>query len=365
MRLLTFLVLLCLASTLPAAEQTLARRHSIESALRRANLYYQTHHKPGTAVWNRGAYHAGNLRAYQTFRLAADLNYSLAWAEANQWKVGPEAGGRADADAQACGQAYLDLYLLDPQPSRIASIKSALDALVASPATSTDDWWWIDAFFMAGPVFARLDRISGHPAYFTQMQAMYAHMKDTHGLFDPARGLWYRDAKAKSRTGPHAPEFWGRGNGWVIAACARILEQLPPADPRRAEFATMLQTMAAALLPLQRPDGFWRSNLLFPDHHPNPETSSTAFFTYALAYGVNEGLLDAATYTPVVDRAWQGMLNLALNSSGRLGYVQAIGAAPAANTAESDHDYAYGAFLLAGCEILRGLGGPAQPSAQN
>lgn len=358
MRLLRLLVLLCLAASLPAVASP-ATRQSVEEAVRRANSYYQTQYPLGTAVWNRGAYHAGNLRAYQTLRLPSDLDYSLAWAEANGWKVGPEAGGGADADAHACGQAYIDLYLIDPQPSRLASIKSALDGLVATPARSTDDWWWIDAFFMAGPTFARLSRLSDSPAYFDQMQRMYFHMKDARGLFDPARGLWYRDAKAKSLVGPHTPRFWGRGNGWVIAACARILEQLPPGDPRRSEFAAMLRTMAAALLPLQGADGFWRSNLTFPDHFPNPETSCTAFFTYALAYGVNEGLLDRATYAPVVERAWQGMVAVALQPSGRLGYVQPIGAAPADNTADSDHDYAYGAFLLAGCEIIRGLGGPA------
>ncbi len=216
---------------------------------------------------------------------------------------------------------------------------------------------------MAGPTFARLARIENDPAYFTQLEEMYAYMKSTHALFDPERGLWYRDQTAKNRTGANTPEFWGRGNGWVIAACARVLEQLPPADPRRAEFVSMLQTMAAALLPLQGEDGFWRSNLLFPAHHPNPETSCTAFFTYALAYGINEGLLDSATYTPVVERAWQGMTTLALNSAGRLGYVQAIGAAPAPNNAEGQQDYGYGAFLLAGCEILRGFGGPAPITA--
>ena len=341
----------------------LERRRAIEEAMRRANGYYQTHFSLGSAVWNQGAYHGGNTRAWRYLGLAPDLAYALRWAEANSWTVGPEAGGGADADSQTCGQPYLDLYELDPQPVRKASIKSRIDLLVANPATSTDDWWWIDAFYMAAPTFARLGRIESDPAYLDQMLAMYRHMRDTRALFDPARGLWYRDATAKARTGANTPQFWGRGNGWVIAGCARVLEQLPAGDPRRADFEAMLQTMAAALLPLQGTDGFWRSNLLFPAQYPTPETSCTAFFTYAIAYGINAGLLDAPTYRPVVERAWDAMCGTALNAEGRLGYVQAIGAAPAPSTAEGNQDYGYGAFLLAGVELLRMRGGPAPVSA--
>lgn len=361
-RALGFCLFLAIAAHAFAQTDNLDKRIAIEEAMRRANAFYQTTFPLGSAVWNRGAYHGGNLRLWETLGTAPDLAYALAWSETNNWTVGPEAGGGADADSQACGQPYLDLYALDPQPVRKASIKTRLDLLVANPAAD-DDWWWIDAFYMAGPTFARLARVENNPAYFTQLEEMYAYMKSAHALFDPARGLWYRDNTAKNRTGANTPQFWGRGNGWVIAGCARVLEQLPPGDPRRAEFVSMLQTMAAALLPLQGADGFWRSNLLFPAQYPNPETSCTAFFTYAIAYGVNEGLLDAATYAPVVERAWAGMTTLALNPAGRLGYVQAIGAAPAANTADGQQDYGYGAFLLAGCEILRGLGGPAPITA--
>ncbi len=351
----------CFAIRCPAQDD-LARRRGIEAVMRRANEYYQSHYALGAAVWNRGAYHGGNLRSFQMLGLAADRDYSISWAVANNWSLGPESGGSADADSQACAQTYLDLYELDPQPVRKAAIKSRYDVLVADPAAD-DDWWWIDAFYMAGPTFARLARIENNPAYFTQLEQMYANMKSTRGLFDPARGLWYRDATAKAKTGANTPQFWGRGNGWVIAACARILAQLPSDDPRRAEFASMLRTMAAALLPLQGTDGFWRSNLLFPAQYSNPETSSTAFFTYALAYGVNEGLLDSTVYGPVVERAWTGLTTIALNAEGRLGYVQPVGAAPGAATVDGQQDYGYGAFMLLGCEMLRSLGGPAPVSA--
>jgi rhamnogalacturonyl hydrolase YesR len=338
-----------------AAEDNTALRRDVEEAMRRSNDYFISTYPIGTATWNRSAYHAGNFRAWSTLGVTEFLDRSLAWATANAWLTGPDA---ADADAEACGQTYIDLYQTDPQPVRIAAIKIRIDGLVADPQ-SEDDWWWIDAFFMAGPTFARLGVVESNTAYFVQLEKMYLHMKDTRELFDPAHGLWYRDAEAKARTGPNTPEFWGRGNGWVIAGCARVLEQLPPGDSRRPELEGMLQTMAGALLPLQGTDGFWRSNLMFPNHVPNPETSCTAFFTYAIAYGINEGLLDPATYTPVVMSAWTGLTSVAQHPDGLLAYVQAIGRAPNPATYYDQQDYAYGAFLLAGAEILRMSGGPA------
>jgi len=323
--------------------------------MRRSNDYFITIFPVGPATWNRSAYHAGNFRAWSSLGVTDFLDRSLAWATTNSWLTGPDA---ADADAEACGQTYIDLYQIDPQPVRIAAIKSRMDSLIAD-SQSEDDWWWIDAFFMAGPTFARLGVLESDPAYFVQLEKMYLHMKNTRDLFDPAHGLWYRDAEAKARTGPNTPEFWGRGNGWVIAGCARVLEQLPPGDSRRPEFEAMLQTMAAALLPLQGTDGFWRANLKFPNHVSNPETSCTAFFTYAIAYGINQGLLDPTIYTPVVMSAWTGLTTIAMHPDGRLGYVQAIGRAPNPATYNDQQDYAYGAFLLAGTEVLRMAGGPA------
>ena len=65
-------------------------------------------------------------------------------------------------------------------------------------------------------------------------------------------------------------------------------------------------------LPVQGADGLWRSSLLDAAHYPNPETTGSACFTYAIAYGINAGLLDATTYIPVVAAAWEGLANISL-----------------------------------------------------
>lgn len=354
MRVLGFLALALTGSPLKADTPQPA---AIVEAMRRSNDYFHATFTLGNSGWARGAYQVGNMRAWETLGIQAYHDKAVAWATANAWKVGPEdLTTDGHADSQICGQSYISLYQLDPQPVRIASIKSELDALIANPA-SEDDWSWIDAFFMAGPAFAKLGELESRPACYAQASKMYLYMKHTRGLFDPAHGLWYRDSVAKIRTGTYIPEFWSRGNGWVIAGCARMLEILPAGEPTRAEYAGMLQTMAAALRPLQGSDGFWRSSLKHPEQFTNPETSGTAFFTYAIAYGINEGLLDSATYTPVVVNAWNGLTTTALHPDGKLGYVQAIAAAPGASDYESDKDYGYGALILAGSEFLRLLGG--------
>jgi hypothetical protein len=180
-------------------------------------------------------------------------------------------------------------------------------------------------------------------------------------LFNAANGLWWRDSNFKSS----APDVhWGRGNGWVMASLARNLEILPKEDTVcRPEFESMLKTMAAALLPWQQADGFWRADITHPDNArcSNPETSGTAFFTYAIAYGLNEGLLvdsPGTNYTAAVKKAWNGLSTVALHPDGKLGYIQAVGADPQPANYDSERDYGYGGFLLAGCEILRMLGGP-------
>ena len=110
--------------------------------------------------------------------------------------------------------------------------------------------------------------------------------------------------------------------------------------------------MAAALLKAQQPDGFWRSDLLVPDRFPNPESSGTAFFTFGMAWGIHHGLLDRKTYLPSALAGWNALLKTALNDQGKIGWVQVVASSPGAAMAGDTKDYAAGAFLLAGSELI-------------
>ena len=93
------------------------------------------------------------------------------------------------------------------------------------------------------------------------------------------------------------------------------------------------------------------------------KVSGSAFFTYAMAWGINHGVLDAKVFRPVVERAWAGMLGH-IYASGRLGSIQPIGAAPGAFTASSSYVYGIGGFLLAGSELSQLARGGAVSTRQ-
>lgn len=139
-----------------------------------------------------------------------------------------------------------------------------------------------------------------------------------------------------------------------MGGIVRVLSTLPKDSPLRPKFEDQLRQMSAAMLSIQGKDGLWRPGLLDADSYPLPEMSGSAFITYALAYGVNHGILDKATYWPAVLKAWVGMLSH-VYADGRLGCNQPVGAAPGAYTETSSYVYGVGAYLLAGSEIYNAV----------
>ncbi|MDE7237624.1 MAG: glycoside hydrolase family 88 protein, partial [Paramuribaculum sp.] len=103
---------------------------------------------------------------------------------------------------------------------------------------------------------------------------------------------------------------------------------------------------------LQTGDGSCHASLLDPSAYPDPESSSTGFILYAIAWGVNEGLLDREAFMPVIEKGWEALVG-ALEPDGKLGYVQPIGADPRSVTRDMTEVYGTGAFLMAGCQMCR------------
>jgi len=335
--------------------QSLPTKTEIVSKIKLVNDYWISQNTtPGNNQWARAIYFAGNIEFYKLYPKDAYLQYANLWATNNGWGLNGGTSTR-NADNQTCGQAYIDMYNMDSvkQPNKISAIKSSIDNMVFSQ-TSTD-WTWIDALFMAMPVFARVGVMNNDTTYFSRMYDLYAYNKYTLGLYNATEGLWYRDASYKppyaTRNGQDC--YWARGNGWVVGAHVRILQLLPLTDRHRDEYVQTFQAMAAALKDRQRTDGFWNSSLDDPNEYNGPETSGTAFFTYGIAWGINNHLLDSATYYPVVQKAWNGLVTTAVQSTGFLGYVQGVGAAPALASVNTTQDFGVGAFLMAGIEVQK------------
>lgn len=146
----------------------------------------------------------------------------------------------------------------------------------------------------------------------------------------------------------------------------RTLQFLPESDAHRNEYIQILQEMAAVLKDCQREDGFWNMNLADETHFPGPETSGTVLFTYGMAWGINNGLLDKETYFPIVAKAWNGLCKVAVEKSGKLTRIQNVGESPINPSGlNSDVDFGIGAFLLAASEVVHLAEGeiPTAPEA--
>jgi unsaturated rhamnogalacturonyl hydrolase len=324
-------------------------------------------------IWTRAAYYEGLMALYRVDPRETYYNYAVQWSEGHNWE--PAYGGTktTNADDQCCGQTYIELYQIDPQPERIEKIRATIDRMVNSD--ENDAWWWIDALQMAMPIFAKLGTIYQDNRYFEKLYSMYYFTKTRHGdngLYNPDDHLWWRDADFDPpHTSPNGEDtYWSRGNGWVLTALARVLDVLPGNAPHREEYVTTFKEMAEALIPVQREDGFWNVSLHDPDEFGGKETSGTGFFVFGLTWGINHGLLTDEIYKTAVIRGWNGLVNDALHENGFLGYVQGTGKQPSDGQPLSYdkpanfEDYGLGAFLLAGSEMFVLAGGSIHSSVE-
>lgn len=298
--------------------------------------------------WARAAFYTGVIATYQTTGEKRYNAAATAWAESFQWKLAQRI---RHADDHARGQTYLALYAERKDPIMIADIRNTFDSLILDPKPGREDWWWCDALFMAPPVLARLAVITGEGKYRDYLNTMFW---DTHAfLYDKEEHLFYRDKSFFDKKTPRGKKtFWARGNGWVMAGTVRVLQYLPTDDPRYNDYVNLLREMAVAVKKIQSKDGLWRPSLLDEEEVPHPETSGSAFFCYALTWGINNNILSAKEYLPVVQKAWAG-LNQYVTAEGKLQWVQPIGASPDKVKIDNYQEYGSGAFLLAGSELYK------------
>jgi len=365
-------ITLALSLAAPATAQQLPKKKEVLKKMTLANAYFmKTWPDPGkeivtnkarpSHIWTRGVYYEGLMALYGLDKKKAYYDYAVDWGQKHNWGLRNGPTGR-NADDQCAGQTYLDLYKIDPKSERIQELKANIDNMVHSD--KADDWWWIDALQMAMPVFAKLGAMTKDTAYYGKMYRLYDFAKTRqggHGLYNPQDSLWWRDKDfIPPYQEPNGQDcYWGRGNGWVVAALVRVLDIMPKDAPHRAEYEQMYLQMMHALPRLQRPDGYWNVSLHDPTHFGGKELTGTALFTYGMAWGVRQGLLDKAQYQPLIAKAWNAMATECVHPDGFLGYVQGTGkepkdGQPVSYTSKPDfEDYGLGCFLLAGSEVYK------------
>lgn len=307
--------------------------------------------------WTQAAFYTG-MMAFTT--VTTDPKYIASMREMgyrNNWRPGLRPG---HADDYAVISTYVRLYLIDRDPKYLAASRALFDYLADYPYTEplawgnrieTREWAWCDALFMGPPPLAAMTVATSDRKYLDLANRLW--WKTTDYLYDKTEHLYYRDSRYFDQRAPNGRKvFWSRGNGWVFAGLARMLQDMPADYPDRPRYLGLYREMADAILAVQGEDGFWRSSLLDAASRPNPETSGTGFFTYGLAWGINNGLLDRARVEPAVRRGWTALVT-AVHADGTLGWVQPIGAEPGATTADITEVFGVGAFLLAGSEVVK------------
>jgi rhamnogalacturonyl hydrolase YesR len=297
--------------------------------------------------WTFAALYDGMLAASRTTGDSRYHDRVLEVAKQNQWSLGTRF---EHADDQAIGLAYLTFYAEDPIRERIDPTRDRMDKLLdRADDPEKNLWWWCDALYMAPPVIAQMSVATKDQKYLNFMDREW--WITSGALYDPAEHLYYRDNRFLTQREANGQKiFWSRGNGWVLAGLSLVLERMPDNYPTRSRYVEQYRQMAERIAGLQQSDGLWRASLLDPASYPNPEISGSAFYTYAMAWGINHGILDRKKYLPVVEKAWRGMLTH-VYADGRLGSIQPIGGEPGKFKPSSSYVYGVGAFLLAGSEL--------------
>ncbi|NDV59061.1 glycoside hydrolase family 105 protein [Bacteroides sp. 519] len=328
------------------------------------NFTYKTEgnlHDYGIDAWTNGVLYLGIFDWAEATGDTLGHKWLMSIGTENNWTIPANFANYPKyslyhADELCVAQFYLSMYGKYKQPEMLASVRQRADWIMHNPADSSmsyrnkQQWVWCDALFMAPPVYAQLSDITGNTAYLDFMHENF--LKTYHHLYDKEANLFYRDDSYLGKTEANGEKiFWGRGNGWVLAGIINILKQIPADSHYRPYYTSLFVELAARLSKLQNADGFWHASLLDPASYPSPETSATALITYGLAYGVNNKLLNSS-YIPTIKKAWEALLT-AIDTNGKLGYVQPIGADPKKVTREMTAVYGTGAFLMAGVEMLK------------
>jgi len=350
---------------------------SIKATIRRvADWQLENPVSFGPRNWAMAPLYDGLISASET---TGDPKYLAAVIRAGLrilWEPGPLV---YHADDVADGQAWLRIYLMDPEnPAILAPLKERIDRILAHPirerlafgqlprtpgVEATDRWTWSDALYMAPPALVRLTQATGDPRYLKFVDGEFKAAYDA--LFDPEEKLFYRDARFVGRRSADGKKiFWSRGNGWVYAGLALMMNAMPRDHPNRAFYVELFRQMTSAVLATQQQDGLWYPSLEDPQQVPIGETSGSALFVYGLAWGVHHEIIDKATCWPAVERGWKALLTR-IGRDGAVNFVQPVGYQPEPFPPDSHAPFGTGPVLGAGSEILRALGSDAKVDPAN
>ena len=341
------LTVFCCLVSIHAAKADEFSPDSIKSIMRKVAGHCFATWGAGSAAgldrdWSRGTIMTGIMGLYRVTKDPQWLDSVDAWGATWNWTWG---GGTGD---NLCAiQTFCERYIDDPKPANAVKYqpsKTALDNILKQPVNHL--FGWQDAVYMGLPGFAMMGKITANPMYFDSLNSMYLGAEKD--FMDSTYKLWYWSTAASFKKTPKGfPQFWGPGNAWVLGGLVRALKYLPQDSKYRSAWEKKFITYCDTLRSKQQPDGFWRTSLFEPTEFPNPESSCTAFFAYAMALGVSWGILDSGAYLPVIRKAWSALVRV-VDAKGKVGYGQPWSNQPGSPVLGNEIPEGHGAFLLAG-----------------
>ena len=329
---------------------------AIDQAMRKvADWELATNQPYFDQIWTSSVLYTGFMAASRSTGDPKYRDAMLATAKRFDWQL---RNHLPNADDQAIGSTYLELYHLQPRSDRdphwIAPLRTELDAVyplkTLKPGDDRIPWWWCDALFMAPAVWAQMAATTGDHKYIDYLNTNWQLTSNL--LYNQQEHLYARDATYIAKTEPNGkPIFWSRGEGWVMAGIARTLDSLPKDDPHRPFYINQLREMAARVAQLQDPDGSLARRPAGP--RTLPSSRDLRLVTLHLRHRLGH-----QQQRPRSRRSTAQSLNMRGTAScahiyadGRLGCIQQTGAEPAFYRPSACYDYGIGAFLLAGSEL--------------
>jgi rhamnogalacturonyl hydrolase YesR len=316
-------------------------------------------------TWDIGAYMTGIMALYRTSGEQWVLDSATKWATNANWS--PGAGiNTTVADDQCCEQTFCDIYLLKKNASDLdkmtkPSLNNMIQMFDVNRSTGRARWWWSDALYMAPPAIARI-----FETYKTAdaqdanrlLDSLDVYWRDCAAyLYSSQYKLWFRDGSyiyPKVKTANGSPVFWSGCNAWAVAGLARVLQFMPSTYKSRQYYEQQFKDLCNAIrtAPALGSDGLWRTSLLDYNQYPNKESIASAFFAFAFAWGVDNGLLDSATYKPLVRKTWTALVGN-IGSDGRLQWCQTINSQPDNIQQTFSAPEGEGAFMVLGEELIK------------
>ena len=284
-------------------------------------------------------------------------------------------------DSIKAGNILFFLYERTQDPRYRRAMDSLQLQLEWQPRTHSGGFWhkrkypwqiWLDGLYMAQPFRAEYEKLFGddqgvYDDIVSQLVVIEQKTRDTdtgllyHGWDESALQPW-----ANPETGL-SPGFWSRAMGWYAMAIVDTVEHLPAGHAGREQLSGILERLVDALIPFQHPSGLWYQ---VPDQGGREgnwlEASGSAMFTYAIAKGIRQNLLDE-TYAEVARKAYEGLLEgiISTDPDGAVHVNDICRSAGLGGTPYRDGSYEYyvttdrvtddahgiGAFLLAASEM--------------